>query len=80
MRHHSGVNKLDELLPEIEFSFTENIKKNVVGAMLERLAPHRVPGLTRIYQGWTKHWLLNEVFRRVEPQGRTMGLFFEDEI
>lgn len=28
----------------------------------------------------TRDWITNEIFRRVEPQGRTMGEYFEEEI
>ena len=28
----------------------------------------------------TRGWVANEIFRRVEPQGRTMGKFLQDEI
>jgi hypothetical protein len=36
--------------------------------------------MNRSYHAITKDWILNEIFRRIEPQGRTMGEFFRQEM
>ena len=40
---------------------------------------HR-PHSDRIYHAFSKDLFLNEIFRRVEPNGRTMGEYFEQEL
>lgn len=32
-----------------------------------------LPECKRMYHGGTRDWITNEIFRRVEPSGRTMG-------
>lgn len=41
------------------------------------MLPH---GAKRIYHSITKDCILNEVFRRVEPEGRTMGEYMQHVI
>lgn len=60
---------------------TENIKKNMVGVLFEKAPLVKLPhGLERSYHTFTQDMILNEIFRRVEPQGRTMAEYFEQEI
>ena len=35
---------------------------------------------TREYHGVVRGYILNEIFRRIEPYGRTMGEYLRDEI
>ena len=66
---------------DLKWTLTENIKKNMIGKIIEDETPRKlVHGMTRAYHGLTKDWILNEIFRRVEPQGRTMGEYFHQEI
>ena len=37
-------------------------------------------GLRRAYHAMTRDWITNEIFRRIEPQGRTMGEYFLQEL
>lgn len=41
---------------------------------------HFAPDLNRAYHAVTKDWITNEIFRRIEPEGRTMGEYFQQEI
>ena len=54
-----------------------DIKKNSVGRIIEEqglMFPPEEWG-PREYHEATRGYILNEVFRRVEPEGRTMGEF-----
>ena len=57
----------------MEDCFSENIKNNSIGKVIEETTPVYNTGNERAYHAATRDWLSNEVFRRVEPQGRTMG-------
>jgi len=63
---------------DLKWTLTENIKKNMVGKVIENETPRKMPhGATRSYHTFTKDWITNEIFRRVEPEGRTMGEYFQ---
>jgi CubicO group peptidase (beta-lactamase class C family) len=81
LRHEGGMAVFrtsldpDDLLPV-------NLKKNRVGAVVESHSL-RFPtggGGRREYHAITRGWILNEVFRRVDPAGRTIGEFYDEEI
>lgn len=65
---------------ELEWTSTKNIKANVLGKIIERQIPHKVPDIERAYHALTKDLIMNELFRRVEPRGRTMGEYFSEEL
>jgi CubicO group peptidase (beta-lactamase class C family) len=81
LRHEGGLAVLrtslapEDLLPE-------NIKQNKVGAVIEGHALRFPTGNhgKREYHAITRGWILNELFRRVDPAGRTIGDFLEEEI
>jgi len=81
MRHEAGLANFDTSL-DIEDLFTENIKRNTVGRLIEQHAPSF--GTTgsgrRQYHALTRGWIVNELFRRVDPAGRTIGEFLREEI
>ena len=79
LRHEGGLDKFDETMPN-DYVLTENIKQNKIGAVIEKSTPFWRKGSRRIYHAVTKDWITNEIFRRVEPQGRTMGEYFKQEI
>jgi len=58
----------------------ENIKQNKVGKFLEEAPYIKLSEDVVGYHSMTQDMILNEVFRRVEPNGRTMSEFFEEEI
>jgi len=66
---------LDDLL-------TENIKQNSVGRIIEGHALKFSAGDAnrREYHAITRGWIVNEVFRRVDPTGRTIGEFLREDI
>jgi len=80
MRHEAGLANFDTSI-DMEDLFTENIKQNAVGRIIEEHAPSfRASGSKREYHGLTRGWIVNEVFRRVDPEGRTIGEFLRQEI
>ena len=81
MRHEGGLAALQTSL-EAEDLLPENIKQNKVGAVIEGHAL-RFPTANRgnrEYHAITRGWIVNELFRRVDPAGRTIGEFLGEEI
>jgi CubicO group peptidase (beta-lactamase class C family) len=81
MRHEAGLANFDTSL-DMEDLFTENIKQNSVGRIIEDHAQTYVEsnGNKREYHAITRGWIVNEVFRRVDPAGRTIGEFLRESI
>ena len=82
LRHQAGMVYLDQTVM-FEDMLVENVKQNSIGAVIEKQDPNLPPkkyNTTREYHGLTRGWILNEIFRRVEPTGRTIGQYLKDEI
>jgi CubicO group peptidase (beta-lactamase class C family) len=81
MRHEVGLANFDTSL-DMEDLFTENIKQNAVGRIIEQHAPSYTSedGSKREYHALTRGWIANELFRRIDPEGRTIGEFLREEI
>jgi len=81
MRHEAGLVNFDTSL-DLEDLFTENIKQNKVGRIIEGqgLRYAATGGGRRQYHALTRGWIVNELFRRVDPQGRTIGEFLREEV
>ena len=81
MRHESGLAAFDCSLAT-EDLLTENLKRNKIGSIIERQAQKYRPNAEskREYHPLARGWIINEVFRRIEPNGRTIGEFLRDEI
>ena len=81
MRHEAGMANFDTSL-DMEDLFTENIKQNVVGRIIEGHAQSFPDdgGSKRQYHALTRGWIVNEVFRRVDPSSRTIGEFLREDI
>ena len=78
MRHEGGMHKLDTLLKPSDI-LRENIKNNSMGQIIENDKAAWFPGNPRKYHATTRDFITNEIFRRVDPEGRTMGEFMESE-
>ena len=80
MRHEGGMAAFDTPL-DPEDLLPANIKQNRVGAIVERQTA-RFPedGNHREYHAITRGWVVNELFRRVDPAGRTVGEFLREDI
>lgn len=81
LRHEGGMAAFDTSL-DPEDLLTENIKENRVGRIVEaQTARFRSGGGSRReYHAITRGWILNELFRRVDPEGRTIGEFLREDI
>ncbi len=80
LRHEAGLAKWSGMF-KLEDVSTDNIKKNAIGKVIEEEAAVFPDGDTkREYHGLTRGWILNEIFRRVEPKGRTIGEYLRSEI
>ena len=80
MRHEAGLASFDTSLRR-EDLLAERIKQNPIGAVIEAQTP-RFPDWEgrREYHAITRGWIANELFRRVDPDGRTIGEFLRAEI
>ena len=72
LRHELGLPFLSEPLIASECS-VENIKANKIGALLEGESYHYQPGEKRDYHLLSRGLIANEIVRRVDPRGRTIG-------
>ena len=81
MRHEGGVATLDTPL-DVDDLLPEFIKQNKVGRIVEsqRARFRKGKGNQREYHAITRGWIVNELFRRVDPAGRTVGEFLREEI
>ncbi|ORX43698.1 beta-lactamase/transpeptidase-like protein [Hesseltinella vesiculosa] len=75
VQHSAGVGYLDTPLKEADFRDPDSFSQ-----LLAR-QPHNFGGAkTRSYHAMTGGWYLNEILRRVDPQGRTIGQIAEAEL
>ena len=74
MRHEAGLANFSSALP-LDDLLTENIKQNKVGRFIEEHAQKfgSGDGAKREYHAVTRGWIANEVFRRLDPAGRSCG-------
>ncbi|MFT6033976.1 MAG: CubicO group peptidase (beta-lactamase class C family) [Arenicella sp.] len=81
MRHEAGLANFDTSMA-LDDLLTKNIKQNSVGRIIEEQSQKFSAGDTnrREYHAVTRGWIINEVFRRVEPAGRTIGEFLRQDI
>jgi len=80
MRHEAGLPFFDTSI-EKEDLLREGIKSNKVGSVIEAQKQNfRSPELKREYHTFTRGWIANEVFRRVDPKGRTIGECLDEEV
>ncbi len=80
MRHEAGLPGFREELSADLHLTTAQIKNNEVGKVIEKLKPMHEPGTKRLYHAVTRGWIVNEIVRRADPQGRTIGEFVQQEI
>lgn len=68
MRHEAGLANFNQSL-DMQDLFTQNIKQNTIGRIIERHAQTYRGGddRKRQYHTLTRGWIANEVFRSVDP-------------
>ena len=81
MRHEAGMAALEISLDPSDLR-TDRIKANAIGRQLEAHALHyeNPERSKREYHAITRGWIVNEVFRRVDAKGRTIGEFLREDI
>ena len=82
MRHEAGLAALNQALDPKDLH-RDRLKDNTIGAILAAHPTQYRPGgieASRDYHALSRGWIANEIFRRADAQGRTMGEFFETEI
>jgi len=82
LRHEGGMPWFHQSLKVADL-VPENLKKNHVGKVIEEenlMFPPESYDSPREYHAATRGYILNEIFRRVEPSGRTMGEFLREDI
>ncbi len=81
MRHEAGLASFDVSL-EMDDLLTQNLKKNKIGRIIEaqKQSFGSKDGERREYHAVTRGWIANELFRRVDPAGRTIGEFLREDI
>eukprot|EP00948_MAST-09A_sp_MAST-9A-sp1_P002895 g2895.t1 len=93
MRHEAGLDEIPSPLTFEDLS-TKGVKSNKIGSFLANAVP-KWPneGMTfadtggdvdstsrRAYHGMTRGFIVNEIVRRVDPKGRTVGEILRQEI
>ncbi len=81
MRHEAGLAAFDTTLQPGDLH-PGRLRENAVGEVIERQTQRfrQGPDSQREYHAVTRGWIANELFRRVEPEGRTMGQYLREEI
>lgn len=82
MRHEAGLAAFDTSL-KAEDLHLEQIKSNAIGRIIENQTQNfRSQGKddSREYHALTRGWIVNEIFRRIDPERRTIGEFLRDDI
>jgi CubicO group peptidase (beta-lactamase class C family) len=75
LSHQAGLSAIEEPL-ELETLADQE----ALDAILARQKPAWAPGTKRGYHMWSQGWYLSAVIRQVDPQRRSLGQFFQDEI
>ena len=78
MRHEAGLANFDTPI-DMEDTLRENIKRNCVGEVIARQKCVYPEGGKREYHAITRGWVANEIFRRVHPEGKTIGEFVDEK-
>ena len=81
MRHEAGLANFTTSIEPADLQ-TEHLKQNKIGSIVER-QPLGYPGdgtQSREYHAVSRGWVVNEIFRRIDPLGRTLGEFLQQDI
>ena len=81
MRHEAGLAVFRVSIEPTDL-LTDNIKLNKIGKIIESHRQTYIGGSDRKreYHAVTRGWIVNELFRRVDPTGRTIGEFLREDI
>ena len=81
MRHEAGLVNFSRSINTTDL-LTPNIKQNRVGEIIEQESQRFASGGTsrREYHAMTRGWIANELYRRVDPAGRTIGEYLREDL
>lgn len=79
MRHEAGLSVLDRPI-DVSALTPEAIRSGYLSEVIASQKASHPPGTKRMYHALTRGWILNEVVRRADPAGRTIGEFLLDEV
>jgi CubicO group peptidase (beta-lactamase class C family) len=81
MRHEAGLANFDTSLDTADL-LPAKIKQNCIGRIIEdqSLNYGKYEQGSREYHAITRGWIVNELFRRVDPKSRTLGEFLREDI
>jgi len=81
MRHEAGLAAFHTTL-EPQDLLADKLKENRIGEVIEGHIQRfrKAPGSRREYHAITRGWIVNEIFRRIDPAGRTIGEFLREDI
>jgi len=79
LRHEGGLSTIAAKL-DIQDCFPENLRNNRVAQVLEKELPHWPEDCKREYHAITRGAVIQELFRRVDPKGRSIGQFLREEL
>ncbi len=75
LAHQGGLAAIDEPLDAKKLADLDGLAR-----ILARQAPEWEPGTRHGYHSFSIGWYLGELLRRVDPQHRTLGRFFREEV
>ena len=71
-RHQAGLAWFTDSFSTIKDMWTENIKENKVGKMIEGQKLHYPENTKSEYHGMTRGFIINELIRRLDSKGRVL--------
>ena len=75
LAHEAGISSIEEPLPPAVLA-----DPDALATILARAKPAWEPGTRHGYHAFTLGWYESEIIRRTDPQHRTLGRFFHDEL
>lgn len=79
MRHEAGLSEFKDTLQVSDLT-SERIKEGAVSEIIAGQKALHKPGEKRQYHAMTRGLIVNEIVRRVDPQGRTVGEVLRDDV
>lgn len=79
MRHEAGLPAFKKPIDVLELT-ADRVRAGSVSDLIASKKLSFPPGEQRAYHFITRGWIVNEIVRRADPQGRTVGEFLRDEV
>jgi CubicO group peptidase (beta-lactamase class C family) len=79
MRHEAGIWRFTNSLKAIDLT-PDKIRAGAVSDIIAAEVAEHVPGEKRVYHAVSRGWIVNEIVRRADPKGRTIGQFLKEEV